>query len=141
MERRNSRPVFNDYFKTLRLEELLPQYKCPICRGEMIAREGGKDDPYYWKCVEGCYSRNIDQPHLQGDELFCSNCNGELEYGEWGGKPAWRCKNNRHHHQKLFKSHLKLPKMYSKIPSNQLRKMKEDIENYMRKRKVPTLFS
>jgi predicted nucleic acid-binding Zn-ribbon protein len=128
MERRVSREVFDDYARKLRLNELITEYDagyptCPICGNEVVAREG-PDDPFYWRCIiEGCYTRSIDQPPLKDGIITCANCGGKVEYGEWGGKPAWRCIENRHHHQKVARTHLRLPKMRGIMPKQELRKL------------------
>lgn len=129
MERRISEKVFSDYANTLRLDDLIEGYgngtpKCPICDSEMTASEG-LAEPYFWRCTnEECkYTRGIDQPLIEGGIINCQNCGGEVEYGEWGGKPHWRCLKNRSHRQKIYKTHLRLPKMRSIIPKRELRKL------------------
>lgn len=128
MERRISQKVFEDYARTLRLNDLITEYDggpptCPICGSEVVAREG-RDDPYFWCCVrKDCYSRSINQPPLKDGIITCAKCGGEVEYGEWGGKPAWRCIENRHHHQKLARTHLRLPKMRAIVPKRKLREL------------------
>ena len=128
MERRKSREVVDDFTRTLRLNELLSEYEdgppaCPICGGEVVASEGA-DDPFYWRCVEeDCYSRSIDQPPLEGGIITCPNCGSKVEYGEWGGKPHWRCLENRQHRQKIARTHVLLPKMRAIIPKRELRKL------------------
>jgi len=126
MERRFSKKVFEEYSRKLRLNELISEYDdgppaCPICSNEVVAREG-RDDPYFWRCVKkDCYSRSIDQPPLKGGIITCANCGGEVEYGEWGDKPSWRCIENRRHHQPIARSHLRLPKMRVIVPKRTLR--------------------
>jgi len=128
MERRKSKAVMEDYFQTLRLQELLsvpgnPEAECPICGSNMIAAEGA-DQPYYWRCVnEGCYSRSIDQPYPFDGVLTCGTCNGQMDFGYWGDYPHWRCIENSRHRQKIFKSHLRLPKMADRIPKRERRKV------------------
>jgi len=128
MERRFSKDVVEDFIKTLRLHELLNEYEdgkptCPICKNEVVASEG-KNDPYYWRCViDGCYSRSIDQPPIKSGAITCTNCGGRVEYGEWGGKPHWRCIENRKHRQKIAKTHLMLPKMRKIIPKRDLNRL------------------
>jgi hypothetical protein len=125
MERRKSKTVLQDYFKILRLPDLLetqgkPESKCPICGSEMIAAEGPAE-PYYWRCVnDDCYTRGIDQPYPFDGVLSCASCNAPVEFGYWGDYPHWRCTVNVRHRQKLFKSHLQLPKMAALIPKNEL---------------------
>lgn len=130
MERRVSKKVFDEYARTIRLSDLVDKYAagspvCPICGGEVIASEG-RDEPYFWRCAsEDCdYKWSIDEPGLKNGMIACARCGGPVEYGEWGGKPAWRCRENRHHHQKIAKSHLRLPKMLALIPAKELRKVR-----------------
>ena len=130
MERRNSRAVFDDYFQVLRVEDLMgsatgPESKCPICGSEIIVAEG-LQDPFYWRCVnDGCYSRSIGQPYPFDGVLRCSSgtCNSAVEFGFWGDEPHWRCIENKQHRQKIFKSHLRLPKMTALIPKKELKKV------------------
>jgi len=128
MERRASRKVVDDFIQTLRLNELIGEYDhgsptCPICRNEVVASEG-TNEPFYWRCVEeGCYSRSIDQPPLEDGVITCTNCGREVEFGDWGGKPHWRCIENRQHRQKIAHTHLLLPKMRGIIPKRELRKL------------------
>ena len=127
MERRVSKKVFSDYAHTLHLSDLIGEYNdgaptCPICGKEVVACEG-KDEPFYWRCIEkDCYTRSIDQPALKGGIIYCNRCGGEVEYGEWGG-PAWRCLENSRHHQKIARTHLRLPKMRAIIPKLDLAKL------------------
>jgi hypothetical protein len=128
MERRLSRKVVDDFMQTLRLRELIGEYEegppaCPICGSEVVASEGPYE-PFYWRCVEkGCYTRSIDQPPLKGGVITCANCGGEVEYGEWGKEPHWRCLENRQHRQKIARTYLLLPKMRAIVPKRQLRKL------------------
>ena len=128
MERRVSQKVFEDYARTLHLNDLIGEYDdglpiCPICGSEVMAREG-PDDPFFWRCVQkDCYTRSIDQAPLKDGIITCSKCGGTVECGEWGGKPAWRCIENRHHHQKVARTHLRLPKMRAIVPKSKLREL------------------
>lgn len=130
MERRFSRNVVEDFIKILRLHDLLREYEngkpsCPICGSEVVASEG-RNDPYYWRCVvDACYSRSIDQPPITSGIITCSNCSGKVEYGDWGGKPHWRCIENRMHRQKVAKTHLMLPEMRKIIPKRELKKLEK----------------
>jgi len=129
MERRVSRDVISDFAQKLRLGDLIAEYRDgpPICPSghELIATEGNRD-PFYWRCVQdGCYTRDIDEPRPEGGMIWCSNsmCGGPVEYGEWGGKAAWRCLRDRHHHRKVMRSHLRLPKMRELVPKHELRRL------------------
>jgi hypothetical protein len=128
MERRQSKPVSSDFQKTLRMGELVAEYqegppRCPICGHEMVATEG-VDDPYYWKCSgdDDCYKRSIDEEKLT-DEIRCRTCGGEVEFGAWGERDAWRCKENYRHRIWVSRSHLRLPKMAAIVPKADLRRM------------------
>lgn len=137
MERRKSKPVLKDYFQILRLQELLaahgkPEGQCPICGEEMIATEGA-DQPFYWRCVnDDCFTRGIDQPYPFDGVLTCVNCNSAVEYGYWGDYPHWRCTSNNRHRQKIFKSHLRLPKMAALVPRGEQKRLCTllNIENF-----------
>ena len=130
MERRKSKAVFDDYFQVLRVEDLMggatgPESKCPICGSEMVAAEG-LQDPFYWRCInDDCYSRSIGQPYPFDGMLRCSSgaCNSAVEFGFWGDEPHWRCIENKQHRQKIFKSHLRLPKMAALIPKKEHKKV------------------
>ncbi|PYJ92449.1 MAG: hypothetical protein DME62_12730 [Verrucomicrobia bacterium] len=128
MERRRSREVVKDFVSALRLKELIGAYEagddtCPICGREIMPAEGA-DDPFYWRCVEeGCYTRSIDDPPLRDGILNCRNCGGPVEFGEWGDQPAWRCVQNRHHHQRIHRNHLRLPRMRKLVPKRALQQL------------------
>ena len=130
MERRLSQAVVHDYASALHLNDLLDEYangqpSCPICGSEIVACEG-KNDPFYWRClVNGCYSRGIDQPRISDGIIVCSSCGKSVEYGEWGGKPTWRCVGNRRHHQEIAATHLRLPAMRNLIPRTEIRKLEK----------------
>ncbi|MCD4669382.1 MAG: hypothetical protein K8S14_02930, partial [Actinomycetia bacterium] len=130
MERRLSKNVVEDFIKTLRLYDLLTEYEdgnptCPICKSEVVASEG-RDAPYYWRCVvDDCYSRSIDQPPIKSGIITCSNCGGKVKYGDWGGKPHWRCIENRMHRQKVARTHVMLPEMRKIIPKRELKKLEK----------------
>ena len=145
MERRESKKVVADYVRTLRLQHLVEEYEdgtpmCPVCELELVASEG-KDKPFYWRCVnEDCeYTRDIDQPPITDGIIRCFNCAGGVEYGTWGRRPAWRCLENRHHHQRVAAAHLRLPKMRAIIPDAELRELDKryDIRTYKGHPKAP----
>jgi hypothetical protein len=100
-----------------------PMSSCPICGAEMVAAEGA-DQPYYWRCVnDDCYTRGIDQPYPFDGLLRCAACNATVEFGYWGNYPHWRCSANNRHRQKIFRSHLRLPKMVALIPKREIHKV------------------
>jgi len=139
MERRVSEVILQEYSKVIQMNTLIADFveespRCPICGSEMIASEG-LHEPFYWRCIiDGCYTRNIDQPLIKGGVLVCSTCGGNVEYGQWGGKPAWRCVENKRHHQIVVKGHLKLPKMRTIIPTDEISKL-EDYLGFVHSRK------
>jgi len=126
MERRNNEAVFSEIAKTIRLNDLVGEFtekppSCPICDSEIEAREG-RQEPFFWQCVQDdCYSRDIDKPKIEGGAITCSNCGQPVEYGEWGDEPSWRCVDNRKHHQRIARTHLRLQKMRALIPNSQLK--------------------
>ena len=128
VERRRSRQVVDNYVETLRLNDLIGEYRegsptCPICGSEVIASEGA-DDPFYWRCVEDdCYHRSIDGPRLSGGMVTCSNCAASVAFGEWGAEYASRCTANARHHQKIARIHLRLPGMRAMVPPPVLRRL------------------
>ena len=128
MERRKSKAVLKDYFQILRIQELLgvqgtPESQCPICGAEIIAAEGA-DQPFYWRCTnDKCYTRSIEQPYPFDGVLTCGACNSSVSFGYWGDKPHWRCTTNNRHRQRIFRSHLRLPKMASLVPRSELKKL------------------
>jgi len=67
--------------------------------------------------VDGCFTLSIEQPMPKDGRLTYPNCGGDLEFGEWGGSYAWRCVDNRRHHVKIHRNHLKLPKMAALVPN------------------------
>jgi hypothetical protein len=133
MERRRSKAVVEDYQRTLRLQELLGAYEqreagagaCPFCGGEIVATEG-RDDPYYWRCVEDrCFSRSIDDPMPRDGMVVCTSggCGKSVHFGDWGGVPHWRCDENPRHRTRIGRSHLRLPKMRALVPASELKKL------------------
>jgi superfamily I DNA and/or RNA helicase/uncharacterized protein YukE len=128
MERRKSKLVLRDYSKIVRIKELLdvqgtPESQCPICGSEIIAAEGA-DQPFYWRCtLDKCYTRGIEQPYPFDGVFTCSACNSPVAFGYWGDKPHWRCTTNNRHRQRIFKSHLRLPKMASLVPRSERKKL------------------
>jgi hypothetical protein len=133
MERRRSKAVVEDYQRTLRLEELLGAYEqreagegaCPFCGGEIVAAEG-RDDPFYWRCVEDrCFSRSIGDPMPKDGMVVCTSggCGEPVHFGHWGDVPHWRCDANPRHRTRIGRSHLRLPKMRALVPARELKKL------------------
>jgi hypothetical protein len=129
MERRRSRNVATDYAQTVLLEKLLAGYEegrptCPGCGKEEFASEGYRD-PFYWTCEDRCYPRRAGEPPLTDGLIKCANCGGPVEFGEWGGKPMWRCRDNPRHRQRIARTHLRLPKMRELVPKRELKKLED----------------
>jgi hypothetical protein len=128
MERRKSKAVFSDFYKVLRTQDLIeiqgkPESRCPICGDQIVAAEGA-DQPFYWRCKNNnCFSRSINQPYPFDGVLTCRNCGAPVSFGDWGGAPHWRCTKNKQHRQKIYKAHLRLPKMASLVPRKEIRKI------------------
>jgi hypothetical protein len=129
MERRASRQVVADFARALRLDELVGEFRegMPTCpSGHELVADEGRGEPFYWRCVQdGCYSRSIGEPRPLDGMVWCSHpgCAGPVEYGEWGGRPCWRCVRERRHHRKIMPSHLRLPKMRELVPGRELRRL------------------
>ena len=131
MVRYASTEVFSDFAKTLRLAELLTAFdgepeRCPIHNLPIIAAEGGKGDPFYWKCPgdECFYKRAIDEPSLQ-DGMIRLKCDTPPELGWWNGKPIWACTCGRHHRQRVHPDHLRLPNMKALICKTDLKRLEK----------------
>ena len=130
MERRESKEVFADFVRTLRLNDLLKEYetgtpKCPICCQEIVAGEGRRD-PFYWSCTDkACYGRSIDEEPITGGRIDCKTCGAALEFAERAGKAVWRCKRDKRHWRKLAKTHIHLPKMRELIPRKKLKELEK----------------
>ena len=133
MERRRSKVVVEDYERTLRLEELVGAYQqreagdgaCPFCGAEIVAAEG-RDEPFYWRCVEdSCFSRSIGDPMPKDGMVVCTSggCGGPVHFGRWGDVPHWRCDANPRHRTRIGRSHLRLPKMRALVPALDLKKL------------------
>jgi len=128
MERRRSRQVVDNYVETLRLNDLVGEYReglpsCPICGSEVVASEGA-NEPFYWRCVEDdCYSRSIDGPRFTGGMVTCSNCAAPVAFGEWGEEYKWRCTDNARHRQNIARTHLRLSGMRALVPPRILRQL------------------
>ena len=129
MERRTSPALSAEFARTVRLAELLGEYlqgapTCPVCDFEIVASEG-REKPFYWLCTnEACgYTRDMDVPPPVDGLITCSSCGAPVQYGEWGGAPAWRCVENLRHRRRVRAPHLRLPKMRALVPTGELRKL------------------
>jgi AAA domain/PLD-like domain len=131
MERRRSRKIADDYRTTLQLDIAFSAYEegeasCPICGSEMALAEG--DRGTYRRCVvPRCYSRNLTDPPLRDGKMACHACGGELYYGSWGEKPAWRCHDNPKHRMFVHPNHLKLPAMAALLTAKELRRLQRTL--------------
>jgi len=133
MERWRSKKIAADRAKTVMLDELLAAYEkgppiCQECGEEEFASEG-RDEPFYWTCAKRCWPRSVGQPPLKEGLIVCANkdCGGPVEYGEWGGKPVWRCTKNSRHRQRIRRAHLRLPKMKALVPKGKFKKLEETL--------------
>ena len=129
MERRRNPRLYQEYAQAVFLGQLVGPCAegnpaCPVCGCEIVAAEGLRK-PFYWFCTnKDCgYKRDADAPAPENGLIACSNCGGEVEYGEWGGKPAWRCTVNSRHHQRVAPAHLRLPRMRELVPKHILREL------------------
>jgi hypothetical protein len=126
-ERRCSKGVVHECATAIRMEELVGtsasgNLRCPVCHEELVAREG-VDTPVFYSCPSCHYSRNVEVPPPVDGLIRCPTCGGELEFGSWGEKPAWRCLENRHHHLRFDRSHILLPLMREKVPDEEIRRV------------------
>lgn len=129
MERRRSGRIVRLYRdETLKLDTAFATYKagefdCPVCGAPLALAESQYG--MYRRCVvKGCYTRQLDEPPLENGKMACKTCGGELYFGTWGDKPAWRCHQNPRHHTAIHPNHLKLPAMAALIGPRRLRKLK-----------------
>ena len=80
--------------------------------------------------ITKAYEAGSPPPHFlalgEQQTLTCQNCGGQLEFGDWGGKLAWRCIINRHHRQRIHRNHLRLPRMRALIPQRELRRLEKE---------------
>lgn len=107
------------------------ELQCPICGGEMLLLEG--DNGVFWKCINGDYSRDMEQPYPRDGVLRCRKCGGEYEFS-MKNEPRWVCMENSKHYQKMRASDLRLEKMVAKIPTKRERKAVDDyFKNLARK--------
>ena len=51
----------------------------------------------------------------EGNSFFI----GELEFGVWGERFAWRCVKNPHHPLAIHRNHIRLPKMVALVPKHE----------------------
>lgn len=127
MERRHSSEVFEEYAKTLMLQELLDEHAegvptCPICGGEVTAAEGSAS-PFYWRCVDkDClFRRGVDDKDLKDGDVRC-HCGAEVKLVEKDkdGRARWVCADNPRHKQLVRAMHLRFAKVRARIPATRL---------------------
>lgn len=124
MHRHQDKEIAQEYQKIFNIPQIgitLQQNDeliCPICGAEMTLNEG--DEGLYWKCLNGDYSRNLDQQYPHDGILRC-HCGGEYFFF-MKNEPRWKCTNNEAHFIKMRKGDLKLPKMAEKIPTEETRR-------------------
>jgi hypothetical protein len=129
MERRRSSEVFQEYAKTLMLDELLGEYaagvpRCPVCGDEAIVAEG-TSKPFYWRCADKVcvFRRSVDDHSLKDGDVHCHKCDSEVELEEndgADGRARWVCTDNQRHKQLVKLMHLKLVKVRARISASRL---------------------
>jgi len=65
--------------------------------------------------------------HAKGPASCLSERSGELEFGVWGERFAWRCVKNPHHRLAIHRNHLRLPKMVALVPKRERRKLDKQL--------------
>ena len=85
----------------------------------MIVKDGA-DGGVYWTCIEGDYSRNMEQQYPVDGILRCK-CGAPYVFA-MKNEPRWVCSENSSHFQKMRESDLKLEKMAALIPTKAARK-------------------
>lgn len=127
MDRTDDEKQFEQYHQLLKLDQYLDfvddasKKSCPICGGELVAHDG--KNGVYWKCVNGDFSRNSDQPFPHDGILCCQQCGGAFKFAT-KNEPRWICTENNHY-QKIRPGDLRLPKMKALIPQDKLPKVEQ----------------
>ena len=118
-----------DMRKQLRLGDILETYErgdglCPVCQGELTPAEGTRGG--FWRCINGDYTRDFDTTAPRNGLIPCASpgCGAPQRFGSWGAGYAWRCEVNPRHHQRVYPSHLKLPKMAAMVPAAAARQLR-----------------
>lgn len=130
MQRHENSTLVGEYEKLFGIEHLCGatendyELKCPICGGEMLAKEGA-DGGVYWECSEGDYSRNVKQQYPVDGILRCQ-CGAPYLFS-MKKEPRWVCSENSKHYRKMRESDLKLEKMAALIPT---KKARAEVDKY-----------
>lgn len=99
------------------------EQQCPICQGEMLLRDG-RDGGFFWSCINGDYTRSMDQQYPL-DGMFRCSCGAPYKFS-MVKEPRWVCSENpKHQKKKIRLSDLKFEKMYALIPSSERRAVKK----------------
>ncbi len=102
--------------------------KCPICGSEMLIAESD-DGGIYWKCQQGDYSRNKNQPYPTDGILRCDKCNSPYVFSMIN-QPRWVCTANPKHYHQLKKNDLKLPKMAALLSPEEKMKVQKYFQQH-----------
>lgn len=136
MQRHADKELTAEYEKLFNIKHLCGaventhEQKCPICGGEMLAKESDEGG-IYWQCVKKDYSRKVTQQYPLDGILRCS-CGAPYVFA-MKNEPRWVCSENPKHYQKIQINDLKLEKMAALIPTKIARL---EVEHYFaRKRK------
>lgn len=105
------------------------EQKCPICGNEMLVKESDEGG-VYWQCVEGDYSRNVEQQYPLDGLLRCK-CGAPYKFF-MKNEPRWVCTEDAKHYQKMRESDLKLEKMAALIPTKTARR---DVDRFFAQRR------
>ena len=125
MERYEGDDLTSEYEKIYNIEHICAasesgfELKCPVCGGEMLARESDSGG-IYWKCENEDYSRNADQPYPVDGVMRCE-CGAPYIFS-MKNEPRWVCSANSKHYRKMRAGDLRLEKMAALIPTKSERK-------------------
>ncbi len=110
------------------------EQKCPVCGGEMQAKESDKGG-IYWECENKDFSRAATQQHPTDGLIRCKECNVPYIF-VMKNQPRWVCPNNPRHYQAMREGDLKLEKMAALIPTKKARK---EVDRYFADKKKKSL--
>lgn len=133
MERRDNPDLAADYAQKFNIESIssvavkVNERICPICGAEMIIRESD-DSGIYWQCVNKDYSRSPKEMYPEDGILRCKTCGNPYRFEMKEKTPWWICTENQRHRKRVRKMDLRLDKMLSLIPKDQLKNVYDSFE-------------